>query len=177
MSQMTSPALIINIQVDSLSLLSGAPLAECVFMVDTSDLTQGKGSASLHSVALPGQRVRWTITSIDLQAPAQLERIVFVDHDDADSLHAFRESDPHPEGQAVKAVPGSVEWEGFVPPAAIAGLAYPYHIHLSFGGGSGVPVLLTGSSLEVQPTVFDDVYSTPGAAWASDAFLSAGGVL
>jgi len=174
---MPIPALVINIQVDSLALLSGLPLHECVFIVDSSDSSQGKGQSSLRSVALQGQRVRWTITSIDLQAPAWLKKISFVDR------HADDSSPSAPGGhlERIQAddsrIARAVVWEGFIPPTATVGTAYPYQIHLSFGNDVGSPVVVRGSEIEVRGV---DPYGSDGpsgAAWASQAFSASGGVL
>jgi hypothetical protein len=174
---MPMPALVINIQVDSLALLSGLPLHECVFIVDNSDFSQGKGQAALRSVALQGQRVRWTLTSIDLQAPAWLKKIEFVDS------HVTGLAQPVPDGhlERIEAddsrTARAVVWEGLIPPTAMIGTAYPYQIHLSFGNDVGAPVVVRGCEIEVRGV---DPYGTggaSGAAWASKAFSASGGVL
>lgn len=171
------PALTINIQVDSLALLSGSPVQEAVWIVDTSGLTQGKGGCVLRSVAVPGQRVRWTLTSVDLQAPAWLKRIAFVASDDVDMVSGEGQSDPS-SFDAVMARPSrAVSWEGFIPPTAEIGTAYPYQIHLSFGNEKGIPVVLTGSELEIHAEVPPEVAGGSGWSWANSVFSTAGEVL
>ncbi len=171
------PALIINIQVDSLAVLSGSPIDECIWVVDSSPLTAHKGGPSLRSIAMPGQRVRWTLTSVDLQAPAWLKKINFVPRHESITLR--RSSDPSdmPDEHAPHWPSRAVTWEGYVPPAAIVGASYPYDIHLSFGDERGVPFIVSGSEIEIHTEPLPEFSEGSGSTWANEAFVRSGGVL
>jgi hypothetical protein len=169
--------LIINIQVDSLAVLSGAPAEECIWLVDNSARTEGKGAPVLRSVASPGQRVRWTLTSVDLQAPAWLQRIMFVDRHHERTLHALGEGDAIADEPAWNLPARAMSWEGFVPPSAIAGTPYPYGIHLSFGNEVGIPYVLSGCEIEVLSEEASVMPALSGSTWANQAYSMSGGVL
>lgn len=169
--------LIINVQVDSLAVLYGAPAQECIWVVDSSAQTIGKGGAAVRSVATPGQRVRWTLTSVDLQAPAWLDKIAFVDRHHESALRKVDNGEQVGGGEASRLPARAVSWEGFVPPYAISGVAYPYEIHVSFGNEVGRPFVISGCEIEVQQEVMPPMLGAPGSSWANQAFSMSGGVL
>ena len=169
--------LIINVQVDSLAVLYGAPAQECIWVVDSSAQTTGKGGAAVRSVATPGQRVRWTLTSVDLQAPAWLDKIAFVDHHHEPALRKLDQSEKVGKDEAPRPPARAVSWEGFVPPYAIPGVAYPYEIHVSFGNEVGSPFAISGCAIEVQQEAVPPMPGAPGSSWANQAFSMSGGVL
>lgn len=169
--------LIINVQVDSLAVLSGAPAHECIWVVDSSAQSTGKGGAAVRSVAAPGQRVRWTVTSVDLQAPAWLNRIAFVDRHHESALRKLEQSEA-PEDDAVSRLPArAVSWEGVVPPYAVEGVAYPYEIHVSFGNEVGRPFAVSGCEIELRQEAPPSVVGAAGSSWANQVFSMSGGVL
>jgi len=169
--------LIINVQVDSLAVLYGAPAQECIWVVDSSAQTIGKGGAAVRSVATPGQRVRWTLTSVDLQAPAWLDKIAFVDRHHESALRKLDKGEQVGGDEASRLPASAVSWEGFVPPYAISGVAYPYEIHVSFGNEVGRPFVISGCEIEVQQEVMASMLGAPGSSWANQAFSMSGGVL
>ena len=171
------PTLIINIQIDSLALLSGAPVHDSVWIVDNSAASEIKGRSTLRSVAMPGQRVRWTLTSVDLQAPALLHRIRFVDHHDDQALRRESEDEPEVGRSAFRGSGRALSWEGFVPLSATLGLRYPYEIFLSFGSEGAAPFVLSGCEISLRAEPVAELIEVSGSTWANEAFAMSGGVL
>lgn len=133
-------ALTLQVFVDSIALLSGTPAKQSVFLYDTSLMaSQGKGTASLVTACLPGQLLRWTITPLDLQAPAWISGIAFGPPPAADH------SDP-PQAPD-NAQPWALEWSGYAPAFMELGVCYPYTLFLSFGCATGAPIAVTGPAL------------------------------
>ena len=70
----------LNIQVfvDVIALLSGAPLNKAVHMFDDGAIgSEGQGTHMLVSAVLPGQLVRWTVNAVDVQTQVWLKDVTF----------------------------------------------------------------------------------------------------
>lgn len=129
----------IQVFVDSVALLGGAPPAQCVFLCDDADGSDGRGSTTLATQVVAGQFVSWHLIPIDLQAPAWIAGIDFGDP----------EGTRGGEGSGFAGPAWACRWEGYVPPYLMPGQVYPYRILLTFADGSGDPVPIGGMSLTI----------------------------
>lgn len=122
----------IQVFVDVIALLAGLPAKKSVFIYDDSpDGSKGKGTVDISSSIHPGQLVRWTVNAIDVQTQVWIEAISFGDAAAA------------PIGPA----PWRFVWEGYVPAWLVPGVAFPYALHLNFGGETPDRVIVPGPEL------------------------------
>ncbi len=167
------PTLNIQVFVDVIALLSGAPLNKAVHMFDDSGLgSEGQGAHALVSTVLPGQLVRWTVNALDVQTQVWIKDINFgpvivrpasaegeaeatTDELDADAGQPASEM-PEP---WLPAAPGPVpiwgkRFEGYIPFEILPELPHVYHFKLAFAKGNGPAVTVDGPALRfVLPKV------------------------
>lgn len=132
----------IQVLIDSVALLAGAPQERCVFLCDDGQGSRGQGSNTLSTEVTTGQNVSWQLIPIDLQAPAWIAGIDFGQSQDAPATEA-----------PVGSVPAwACRWEGCVPPYVVAGQVFPYRILLTFADGGGPALIVEGMQLMIGET-------------------------
>lgn len=131
----------ISIFVDVIALLAGEGTEKSIFLFDDSPVgSVGKGGPGLQTPVYPGQLVRWTLKSIDVQTPVWLSGLSFEDYPAADT----------PVCSTVSPV-WARNWEGYVPGWSVPSALYPYRLSLQFGGLTGRTEVIEGPALVYQP--------------------------
>lgn len=160
---------IINIQmfVDAVALLSGAPQSQAVHMFDDSRIGhEDQGAPSLVSSVLPGQLVRWTVNPIDVQTQVWIKSIAFgpattaPENEEAgdDTSNAVAKDEHAVAMQSVNEPFGvpramapapvwSQRFEGYVPCEILPDVPHPYRVDLCFASGGGAAITIEGSAL------------------------------
>ena len=116
----------IVIAVDAIGALSDQRLENNLFMMNDGPYErEGAGGSALVTSCAPGQLIKWTIYPIDLQSPASIKSIRFLDScqlpDGA--------TGPQPENVDAKV------WAGYVPTNLIPGKEYRYRLEILMNPG------------------------------------------
>jgi hypothetical protein len=171
----------LNIQVfvDVIALLSGAPLNKAVHMFDDGAMgSEGQGTHMLVSAVLPGQLVRWTVNAVDVQTQVWLKDVTFgpaaertvselaevqsnKDEPDTDTGQQKSEApNPWPEASAGPVPIWGKRFEGYIPFEILPELPHVYHLKLAFAQGKGPTVTVEGPALRFAlPQVAEANYS------------------
>ncbi|UPJ68300.1 hypothetical protein [Bradyrhizobium sp. 191] len=127
----------IRVFVDVVALLLGNSADGNIFLFDDSLCGgQGSGTAKLASPVWPGQLVRWSLTPLDVQAPAWLTGVSF---------------DGNAPPAAGPPAPWAVRWEGHVPWWLAPGSRHVYRLTLVTSGLAGRTITIDGPSLLFMP--------------------------
>jgi hypothetical protein len=158
------PTLNIQVFVDVVALLSGAPTTKAVHMFDDGGLGSARqGTPDLVTAVLPGQLVRWTVNAVDVQTQVWLKDVVFGPvpaapepvADETAAADADAAQDDAEDGVVMPLVqaqaPAIPVWgkrfEGYVPFAILPDLPHVYHLKLAFASGTGPTVTVDGPAL------------------------------
>lgn len=174
------PTLNIQVFVDVIALLSGAPSNKAVHMFDDGGMgSEGQGTHALISAVLPGQLVRWTVNALDVQTQVWLKDVTFgpatestvsdeaeaqstTDEPEADAGQQTSEApNPWQESAAGPVAIWGKRFEGYIPFEILPELPHVYHFKLAFAEGNGPAVTVDGPALRFAlPQVAETNYST-----------------
>jgi hypothetical protein len=173
------PTLNIQVFVDVIALLSGAPSNKAVHMFDDGGMgSEGQGTHTLVSAVLPGQLVRWTVNAVDVQTQVWLKDVTFgpavertvsevaevqstTDESDTDTWQQKSEApNPWPETAAGPVPIWGKRFEGYIPFEILPEMPHVYHLKLAFAQGNGPAVTVEGPALRFAlPQVAEANYS------------------
>jgi hypothetical protein len=164
----------IQIFVDVIGLLSGAPITKAVHMFDDGGIGgEGQGTSALMTSVLPGQLVRWTVNALDVQTQVWIKDIGFgpIPEDaspaevaaDAASVAATEELGAETQLDEVPMTAEKPElvlpappaphpvwgkrFEGHIPFEILPDLPHLYHLKLAFASGNGQIITVNGPAL------------------------------
>jgi hypothetical protein len=132
----------ILIVVDTIAALSMGTLEGCIHLTDDSWYSQDKGTMKLKSVCRRGQPVNWTVVAVDVQSPAVLAGIDFVD---GGAPVISGGIDPHPDRYVQ---PRWRTWSGIIRCDTGIGL-HRYRLAIQMGSGPRSVMVINSPALDV----------------------------
>jgi len=119
----------IVVAVDSIGALSDGTLEDHLFLMDNSPWeSPGKGTDYLSTMCNPGRIIQWVIYPIDLQTPAAIKNITFLD---ACNKTMSKSGNARTEIE----MPTMNSWTGIVPGGLTPGHPYKYRLEIQIGEG------------------------------------------
>jgi hypothetical protein len=142
------PQVNIVVVVDVIRALSDGTLRDGnVCMVDDGvDGSTGQGTPDLCTVCRPGQLIRWAVIPVDVQTPAEIRNITFLDPGTGDGTPDRGDPD-RPAGN-----PALDVWAGVVPPFLAPGVPYRYRLELQLYQGEASVLHIDTPALRVPAT-------------------------
>ncbi|ARC89909.1 hypothetical protein [Rhodovulum sp. MB263] len=136
--------------VDSITALSLGTLTGNLYLTDDAWCSQGKGTEALKTACRRGQTVNWRVLAVDVQSPAVIADIRFLDEaatlENSIGTPADTAIDPDT-SRYIR--PFWQTWSGIIPCNLQPGL---YHYHLAFQIGAGPKSVMFTTSPALQLT-------------------------